>query len=59
MGAAIKKSLKQHSFIIHLEQEDSERLDQYLRNSGMKKRAFMQKAILKYLGEQERREHEG
>jgi len=53
MGAEIKKRLKQHSFIIHLEEQDSERLAGYLRESGMKKRAFMQKAILKYLNEQD------
>jgi hypothetical protein len=45
--------------MINLSKQDSERLEVYLRESGMKKRAFMQKAILKYLGEQAQREHEG
>jgi hypothetical protein len=54
-----EKDIKQHSFHVMLDRQDSERLEVYLRESGMKKRAFMQKAILKYLGEQEQREHEG
>jgi hypothetical protein len=53
------KEKQEHSFKLYLDKQDSERLKAYLRESGVKKRAFMQKAILKYLGEQEQREHEG
>jgi len=54
MGAEKQGNTEIHSFRIELEKQDSERLNVYLRESGMKKRAFMQKAVLKYLGEQER-----
>lgn len=46
-------NIHMHSFHVMLEKQDSERLEDYLRESGMKKRAFMQKAILKYLREQD------
>ena len=54
MGAEKQDKMEYHAFRIELAKEDSERLKAYLRESGMKKRAFMQKAVLKYLGEQER-----
>jgi len=57
MGA--EKTDKIHSFMINLSKQDSERLSAYLRESGMKKRAFMQKAILKYLNEKVGGELEG
>jgi len=40
---------KVHSFTITLSEDDSERFEAYLRRTGIKKLAVAQKAILKYL----------
>ena len=44
----------QHSFRVQLSEEYSEKLAAYLLVMGMKKQAFMEKAIIRYLEENEK-----
>lgn len=45
------EKMRKHTFIIELSMADSERLETYLRETGMKKLGVMRKAILRYLDE--------
>ena len=47
------EKMVEHSFRIQLSESDSGRLRAYLHETGMKKRFFMQKAILRYIEENE------
>ena len=47
------EKMKEHTFRIQISESDSERLKTYLRETGMKKRFFMQNALLRYLEEKE------
>ena len=53
MESAMKEKIKRHAFQVYLTQSESERLDAYLNRTGMKKYAVVQKAIIKYLDDNE------
>ena len=49
------EKMKEHTFRIQISESDSARLEAYLHENGMKKRFFMQKAVRRYLDENEQK----
>jgi len=55
MGEEMVENMVKHSFTITLSEADSERFEAYLRRTGIKKLAVAQKAIVRYLDENEQK----
>lgn len=52
MKQATDERLQNHFFKIQLNETESERLDNYVRETGIKKVVLVRKALLRYLDEQ-------
>ena len=49
------EKMKEHSFMIRLNEAESERFEAFVHESGMKKIAIARKAILRYIEEKEQK----